>query len=138
MIKELIKVLDQRYSRPSNWMGAMTGKVIKAPPELTIELHSGLKIYGKKLLTDVETRAEYQREFKIKADISKQDMKINTSDMTEVNNHKHQLLSWGGTGAIEASGTITWTNDLIVGDMVLMLPTNKNEKFYLIGKVKEG
>lgn len=130
--------MDQRYSRPSNWMGAMTGKVIKAPPELTIELYSGLKIYGKKLLTDVETRAEYQREFKIKADISKQDMTVDKSDMTEVNNHKHQLLSWGGTGTIEASGTITWTNDLIVGDMVLMLPTNKNEKFYLIGKVKEG
>lgn len=116
----------------------MTGEVIKAPPNLTIQLHSGMKIYGKKLLTDVETRAEYQREFKIKANISKQDMKIDKSDMTEVNNHKHNLLSWGGTGTIEATGTITWINDLIVGDMVLMLPTNKNEKYYLIGKVKEG
>lgn len=115
----------------------MTGEVIKAPPNLTVQLHSGLKIYGKKLLTDVETRSEYEREFKIKADISKQDMTVDKSDMTDVN-HKHQLLSWAGAGTIEASGTITWTNDLIVGDTVLMLPTNENEKYYLIGKVKEG
>ncbi|MGL4865135.1 MAG: DUF2577 family protein [Cetobacterium sp.] len=137
MIKELIQIFDQRYSKHSNWIGAVTGEVIKASPKLTIQLHNGFKIYGKKLLTDVETRSEYKREFKIKADISKQDMTVDKSDMTDVN-HKHQLLSWAGTGTIEASGTITWTNDLIVGDMVLMLPTNKNEKYYLIGKVKEG
>lgn len=113
----------------------MTGEVIKAPPELTIRLHNGFEIYGKRLLTDVETRAEYERKFKINAEISKQDMSVNSSDMTDVN-HKHQLLSWGGTGSIEASGTITWKNDLIVGDTVLMLPTNKNEKYYLIGKVR--
>ncbi|MGL5901181.1 MAG: DUF2577 family protein [Cetobacterium sp.] len=137
MIKELIKVLDQRYSKHSNWIGAVTGEVVKTSPELTIQLRNGFKIYGKRLLTDVETRNEYKREFKIKANISKQDMTVDKSDMTDAN-HKHQLLSWGGTGTIEASGTITWTNDLAVGDMVLMLPTNKNEKYYLIGKVKEA
>ena len=65
-------------------------------------------------------------------------MTVAKSYMTVVTIHKHQLLSWGGTGTIEASGTITWSNDLIVGDIFLMLPTIKNEKFYLIGKVKEG
>lgn len=119
----------------------MTGIVVEAPPKLKIKLHSnGMYIYGKKLLTATETREKYQREFSLNGEIDEQSMEVSSSDMSKAGQgpHKHNLLKWGGTGKVKMSGTIKWTDDLKKGDLVIMLPTNGNEKFYLLDKVREG
>lgn len=123
------------------WMGAMTGIVVEAPPKLKIKLHSnGMYIHGKKLLTATETREKYQREFSLNGEIEEQSMEVSSSDMSKAGQgpHNHNLLKWGGTGKVKISGTIKWTDDLKKGDLVIMLPTNGNEKFYLLDKVREG
>lgn len=119
------------------WLGAITGEVIKAPPELEVKLESGITIKNKKIMISIEKIAGYKRTFSIVGNIDNEDMTVQSSSMTKAGQgpHEHTLTSFKANGSYQSTGSIEWTDTLKVGDTVLMLPTNDREYFYLIDKV---
>lgn len=117
------------------WLGAVTGEVIKAPPELEVKLQSGVIIKKHKIMVSIEKIAGYKREFSIDGTIN--DITINATTSNKPcglgASNAHGTIQ--GKGNYKTVGTITWTDTLKVGDTVLMLPTNKEEYFYLIDRV---
>lgn len=117
------------------WLGAVTGEVIKAPPELEVKLQSGVIIKKHKIMVSIEKIAGYKREFSIDGTIN--DITINATTSNKPcglgASNAHGTIQ--GKGNYKTVGTIIWTDTLKVGDTVLMLPTNKEEYFYLIDRV---
>lgn len=118
------------------FLGAVTGTVVVAPPNLQVKLESGIIIKKHKIMLSIEKINGYCREFKIDGEIQ-QDMNYTSSDMIPAGQgpHKHKLISFGAKGSYTSTGKITWTDTLKVGDIVLMLPTNNHKYFYLIDRV---
>lgn len=119
------------------WIGAITGEVVKAPPELEVKLESGIIIKNKKIMISVEKIVGYKRTFSINGNIDNEDMTVQSSNMTLAGQgpHQHTLKTFEAKGSYKSTGTIEWTDTLNVGDTVLMLPTNDHKYFYLIDKV---
>lgn len=118
------------------FLGAVTGTVVVAPPNLQVKLENGIVIKKHKIMIALEKINGYFREFKIEGKIQ-QNMNYTSSDMIPAGQgpHKHKLISFGAEGSYTSTGTITWTDTLKVGDIVLMLPTNNHKYFYLIDRV---
>lgn len=116
------------------WVGAVTGEVVKAPPQLEVKLENGVIIKNHKIMISIEKIIGYQRTYSLEGNITQYDFE-NTTATEVASNHTHQIKKLSGNGNYKAEGTIQWTDTLKVGDKVLMLPTNENEYFYLIDKV---
>lgn len=129
-LAEIIKKRDNPL-----WLGAVTGEVVKAPPELEVKLENGIIIKNHKIMISIEKIVGYKREFSLEGTIN--DITINATTSNQpcglgVTN-PHGTIQ--GAGDYKTVGSITWTDTLKVGDKVLMLPTNKEEYFYLIDRV---
>lgn len=141
-INDLAWLLVTRNNK--NWMGAITGEVVKAPPNLEVKIDPKITLKTKNIVISEEKISTYTREFKSWGNVD--EIVINgeietTSSNTEggLGPHKHQHGTISGTlkgkGTFKLSGTNEWTDDLKVGDMVLLVPTNEHEIFYLVDKV---
>lgn len=117
------------------WVGAVTGEVVKAPPQLEVKLENGVIIKNHKIMISIEKIIGYQREFSLKGTINSITINATTSNKPCSLGATNQHGTIKGNGEYETIGTIQWTDTLKVGDKVLMLPTNENEYFYLIDKV---
>lgn len=129
-LAEIIKKRDNPL-----WLGAVTGEVVKAPPELEVKLENGIIIKNHKIMISIEKIVGYKREFSLEGTIN--DITINATTSNQPcglgATNKHGTIQ--GAGDYKTVGSITWTDTLKVGDKVLMLPTNKEEYFYLIDRV---
>lgn len=141
-INDLAWLLVTRNNK--NWMGAITGEVVKAPPNLEVKIDPKITLKTKNIVISEEKISTYTREFKSWGNVD--EIVINgeietTSSNTEggpgPHNHQHGTISGTlkGKGTFKLSGTNEWTDDLKVGDMVLLVPTNEHEIFYLVDKV---
>ena len=141
-INDLAWLLVTRNNK--NWMGAITGEVVKAPPNLEVKIDPKITLKTKNIVISEEKISTYTREFKSWGNID--EIVINGEIETTSSNteggpgpHKHQHGTISGTlkgkGTFKLSGTNEWTDDLKVGDMVLLVPTNEHEIFYLVDKV---
>lgn len=117
------------------WLGAVTGEVIKAPPELEVKLQSGVIIKKHKIMVSIEKLEGYQRTYSLEGNITEYAFDNTTSSEPVPQHPSHPIKKLAGKGTYKAEGTIKWTDTLKVGDTVLMLPTNKEEYFYLIDRV---
>lgn len=119
------------------WLGAITGEVVKAPPELEVKLESGITVKNKKIMISIEKIIGYKRTFYIVGNIDNEDMTVQSSGMSLNGQgpHEHVLQEFKASGSYQSTGSIEWTDTLKVGDTVLMLPTNDHKYFYLIDKV---
>lgn len=129
-LAEIIKKRDNPL-----WLGAVTGEVVKAPPELQVKLENGIIIKNHKIMISIEKIVGYQRTYSLQGEITKYDFENTTSSEPVPNHPAHPIKKLSGKGTYTAEGTIQWTDTLKVGDKVLMLPTNKEEYFYLIDRV---
>lgn len=131
-LAQIIKARDN-----PKWLGAITGEVVKAPPELEVKLENGVIIKNHKIMISIEKITGYKRTFSIVGNITDENMTVQSSGMTKAGQgpHEHTLKSFQANGDYKSTGSIEWTDTLKVGDKVLMLPTNKEEYFYLIDKV---
>ena len=129
-LAEIIKKRDNPL-----WIGAVTGEVVKAPPQLEVKLENGIIIKNHKIMISIEKIVGYQRTYSLKGNITKYDFDNTTSSEPVSTHPAHPIKKLSGKGTYTAEGTIQWTDTLKVGDKVLMLPTNKEEYFYLIDKV---
>ena len=141
-INDLAWLLVTRNNK--NWMGAITGEVVKAPPNLEVKIDPKITLKTKNIVISEEKISTYTREFKSWGNVD--EIVINgeietTSSNTEggpgPHKHQHGIISGTlkGKGTFKLSGTNEWTDDLKVGDMVLLVPTNEHEIFYLVDKV---
>lgn len=141
-INDLAWLLVTRNNK--NWMGAITGEVVKAPPNLEVKIDPKITLKTKNIVISEEKISTYTREFKSWGNVD--EIVINgeietTSSNTEggpgPHKHQHGTISGilKGKGTFKLSGTNEWTDDLKVGDMVLLVPTNEHEIFYLVDKV---
>ncbi len=129
-LAEIIKKRDNPL-----WIGAVTGEVVKAPPELEVKLENGIIIKNHKIMISIEKIVGYQRTYSLKGNITQYDFDNTTSSEPVSTHPAHPIKKLSGKGTYTAEGTIQWTDTLKVGDKVLMLPTNKEEYFYLIDRV---
>ena len=129
-LAEIIKKRDNPL-----WLGAVTGEVVKAPPELEVKLENGIIIKNHKIMISIEKIVGYQRTYSLKGNITQYDFDNTTSSEPVSTHPAHPIKKLSGKGTYTAEGTIQWTDTLKVGDKVLMLPTNKEEYFYLIDRV---
>lgn len=117
------------------WLGAVTGEVVKAPPELEVKLESGITIKNKKIMISIEKIIGYKRTYSLEGNITEYSFD-NTTKTDGVPQHPpHPISKLAGSGTYKAEGSIEWTDTLKIGDTVLMLPTNDHKYFYLIDKV---
>lgn len=134
---ENITLLAKIFKERDNpvWLGAVTGEIIKAPPQLEVKLENGVIVKKHKIMVSIEKIAGYKREFSLDGTIN--DITINATTSNKPcglgASNAHGTIQ--GKGNYKTVGTITWTDTLKVGDTVLMLPTNKEEYFYLIDRV---
>lgn len=132
-INTLAKLIKARDN--PKWLGAVTGEVIKAPPHLEVKLQNGIVIKNHKIMISIEKIIGYQRTYSLEGNITEYAFD-NTTNSEPVPQHpSHPIKKLAGKGTYKAEGTIKWTDTLKVGDTVLMLPTNKEEYFYLIDRV---
>lgn len=129
-LAEIIKKRDNPL-----WLGAVTGEVVKAPPELQVKLENGIIIKNHKIMISIEKIVGYQRTYSLQGEITQYDFENTTSSEPVPNHPAHPIKKLSGKGTYTAEGTIQWTDTLKVGDKVLVLPTNKEEYFYLIDRV---
>lgn len=132
-IVKLAEIIKQRDN--PLWIGAVTGEVVKAPPQLEVKLENGIIIKNHKIMISIEKIVGYQRTYSLKGNITKYDFDNTTSSEPVSTHPAHPIKKLSGKGTYTAEGTIQWTDTLKVGDKVLMLPTNKEEYFYLIDRV---
>lgn len=141
-INDLAWLLVTRNNK--NWMGAITGEVVKTPPNLEVKIDPKITLKTKNIVISEEKISTYTREFKSWGNVD--EIVINGEIETTSSNteggpgpHEHQHGTISGTlkgkGTFKLSGTNEWTDDLKVGDMVLLVPTNEHEIFYLVDKV---
>ena len=71
------------------WLGAVTGEVVKAPPELEVKLESGITIKNKKIMISIEKIIGYKRTFSIVGNIDNEDMTVQSSSMTKAGQGPH-------------------------------------------------
>lgn len=134
---ENITLLAKIFKERDNpvWLGAVTGEIIKAPPQLEVKLENGVIVKKHKIMVSIEKIAGYKREFSLDGTIN--DITINATTSNKPcglgASNAHGTIQ--GKGNYKTVGTITWTDTLKVGDTVLMLPTSKEEYFYLIDRV---
>lgn len=134
-INKLALMLKSRDN--PKFLGAITGEVVKAPPELEVKLENGIIIKNKKIMISIEKIKGYKRTFSIVGNIDNENMTVQSSSMTKAGQgpHEHTLKSFKAKGSYQSTGSIEWTDTLKIGDKVLMLPTNDRKYFYLIDKV---
>lgn len=132
-----ISLLAQAIKKRDNpiWLGAVTGEVVKAPPELEVKLENGIIIKNHKIMISIEKIIGYQRTYSLEGNITEYAFDNTTSSEAVSTHPAHPIPKLQGKGTYKAEGTITWTDTLKVGDKVLMLPTNEEEYFYLIDRV---
>ena len=114
------------------------GRVIIAPPELTISIWDGKSIlYPKHLYMNDRLFNDYTREFDITGTIT--EITINA---TSSNNdagpgpHKHEHGTMEGSGKYKAVGTIINTDTLKVGDYVKVIPCEDGQKWFVDSKYR--
>lgn len=129
-LAQIIKARDNPI-----WLGAVTGQVSKAPPNLEVTLENGIVIKNHKIMIAIEKIVGYTRTYSLEGNITEYKFNNTTSSESIPNHPPHPIKNLEGNGTYKAEGTIQWTDTLKVGDTVLMLPTNKEEYFYLIDKV---
>ena len=132
-----INTLARMFKARDNpeWLGAVTGEVVKAPPELEVKLENKAIVKNHKIIISIEKIIGYKRTYSLEGNVTQYDFDNTTSSEAVPNHPSHPIPKLSGKGTYKAEGTIQWTDTLKVGDKVLMLPTNEEEYFYLIDKV---
>ncbi len=132
----LANILRQNFSNP-NWNGPFLGKVVKAPPNLEVQIDERITLKADKIVVAWEKVAGYTREFRETGDISIEfdNFTVSSSDKDSVGNI-HNTVSGNGSlnGTFTATGTNTWTDELKVGDEVILNEFKNQKKFYLVDK----
>ncbi len=142
---ELAKMMKEREN--PKMIGPVLGVVESAPPGLAVRINEKILVKAHKILVAREKMKGYKRQFHFKGGFSTLNITFN-STFTEDTPicelpplphtpamHKHEIIN--GTSSdttFEGIGEIDWTDELVVGDKVIMIPMNDNSLFFLLDK----
>lgn len=132
-----------KYSQKNKWAGVVLGTVEVAPPDLQVRVNPKLLLKKHQICIAKEKVIGYTREFNIKGEIKEFTLENVTIETTSSNTeagpgpHKHEHGTIEGTitgqaGTFEFDGTLKWTDELKVGEQVILIPTNQNSIFFLL------
>ena len=124
----LAKIFEQRFGNP-DWNGPFLGKVVKAPPNLEVQIDERIVLKADRIVVAWEKVAGYTREFEVKGNI---EIDVTDSENQDSGGNIHNKIKAKGT--YKASGTNKWTDELKVGDEVILNEFKNQKKFYLVDK----
>lgn len=127
----------------SKWAGVVLGTVEVAPPDLQVRVNPKLLLKKHQICIAKEKVIGYTREFNIKGKIKEFTLENATIETTSSNieagpgphKHEHGIVDGtitGQAGTFEFDGTLKWTDELKVGEQVILIPTNQNSIFFLL------
>ena len=124
----LAKIFEQRFGNP-DWNGPFLGKVVKAPPNLEVQIDERIVLKADRIVVAWEKVAGYTREFEVEGNI---EIDVTDSENQDSGGNIHNKIKAKGT--YKASGTNKWTDELKVGDEVILNEFKNQKKFYLVDK----
>lgn len=124
----LAKILRKNFDNP-NWNGPFLGKIVKAPPNLEVQIDERIILKADRIVVAWEKVAGYTREFEVKGNI---EIDVTDSKNKDSGGNIHNKIKAKGT--YKASGTNKWTDELKVGDEVILNEFKNQKKFYLVDK----
>lgn len=131
---DLSKSLHDKFSNPS-WNGPFLGTVVSAPPELQVQIDEKIILTKDKIIVAWEKVKDYNREFReegnIEINISELNVNANTKD-SGGDTHNNIIASGTVKGTYKADGMNWWTDELKVGDLVILNEFKNQKKFYLV------
>ncbi len=124
----LAKILRENFDNP-DWNGPFLGKIVKAPPNLEVQIDERIILKADRIVVAWEKVAGYTREFEVKGNI---EIDVTDSENQDSGGNIHNKIKAKGT--YKASGTNKWTDELKVGDEVILNEFKNQKKFYLVDK----
>lgn len=121
----------------SAFPGFFVGTVEVAPPEIQVRLNPDVVLYKENLVIAASVLKNYEREFEI-FDAEIQFTDSNCGQTNNVSAHSHSIESLNvNSSTLKAKGKIKWTDELVEGDKVILVPTNNEQMYILIEKAVE-
>lgn len=140
--KRLANIIKKRDN--PKLIGPVIGTVIKPLPDIQIKALSGKALFDKDdLYINKNLIAGYTRSVESNGVIDLGDDLCGETDLIndggyEATSHKHTLETLEITdGPYSFEGELILKDSLVKGDKVLLLPTDNNQKFFIICKVKK-
>ena len=121
----LAKILRKNFDNP-DWNGPF---LVKAPPNLEVQIDERIILKADRIVVAWEKVAGYTREFEVKGNI---EIDVTDSKNKDSGGNIHNKIKAKGT--YKASGTNKWTDELKVGDEVILNEFKNQKKFYLVDK----
>lgn len=124
-------------------IGNVVGEVIEGFPNIRISiLSSNVVLYPEMLYFCESILKGYKREFEEQGDIEFSDS--NCGETNSVNDggdhassHKHTVQTINISTTYHQKGIITMTDTLKVGDKVMLCPSDQEDKWFVVDKVKQ-
>ena len=125
------------------YLGPQIGEVIVPPDDVKIALGDKIVLEKENLIFSSYILNSYSRQFEIKSDennIAFEQDNPGEAFKKEVSGaippmHMHKISKMNISTNYESTGTITFTDKLKKGDLVLLIPTTDEQKYYVIDKV---
>jgi hypothetical protein len=137
-ISELAMLFKEREN--VIYMGPQVGTVISPPPNIKVSLGEKIILDKEDLIISAHVLAGYQRAMEI-TNIKNTGLSSGSGDMDfhltgnpPSKNYTITGLSIPQSSAMKSEGTLKYTDTLKVGDQVILIPSNDNQKYYLIDK----
>ncbi|MGL4999793.1 MAG: DUF2577 family protein [Cetobacterium sp.] len=131
----LLNIPKQDKKNNGEWLGVVVGTVKGVPPEICVEINGGILLKKNKLTVNYNLTDYYKRDYILEGTL--EDITIETStDNIVASNHTHKHGTIKGNGSYKASGNITKTDHLKVGDKVLLIPELGNKIFHILMKIE--
>lgn len=123
--------------KESEFPGFFIGTVEVAPPEIQVRLSPEVVLFNDNFIIAASVLKEYEREFEIfEAEIQFTDAICGQTN--NVSNHSHAIESLNvDSDTFTAKGKIKWTDELVEGDKVILVPAQNENMYILIDKAVE-
>lgn len=145
MDKELARIFKKLKNR--SLLGAVIGSVLAPPPNLRISIDDKIIIEKEQIYISSQVLKGYEREYELEGDLelSGKDFLLQATpavinDTSISGSRPVTAIPEGQTtkvevkGSVKGKGTIKLTDTLKKGDIVLMIASSDNQKFFLIDK----
>ena len=114
----LARILRKNFGNP-DWNGPFLGKVVKAPPNLEVQIDERIILKSDRIVVAFEVEGNIE-------------IDVTDSENMDSGGNTHNKIAAKGT--YKASGTNKWTDELKVGDEVILNEFKNQKKFYLVDK----
>lgn len=133
-IVELASVIKNVTNQVPRFEGFVIGRVVSPPDDLRVSIDEAIILDKTNLIIAAHVLSDYEREFEItEGDIQFNDANMGTTNVAA--NHSHTIESLNvDSQTLKAKGKFKWTNTLVTGDLVILIPSENQQMYILIDK----